>query len=143
MKEEQWEPVPDGMYKGKTAHELDYEVDGEWIRVSYQSAKGWGCKIPTELGWRLCRQVEDGERESEGKGGKTMIDGPWNPLVPEEKGEEGYIIVMCPAGGELHCYLDGTVIAYEGTRMWGFRLPPSVRLFHTKSMGRALAERGG
>lgn len=69
-----------------------------------------------------------------------MIEGPWVPLVPEEKREDEYIIVMCPEGGELRCYLDGTVVCYEGTRIWGFRLPVSVRLFKTDSMGIA---RGG
>lgn len=52
----------------------------------------------------------------------------WQPLLNEKSVEP--IIVMCPEGGELNCYLDGTVVCMEGSKMWGFRLPPGVRLFH-------------
>lgn len=36
-------------------------------------------------------------------------------------------IIQCPVGGELHHHEDGEVECYEGTRMWGFQLPPTVR----------------
>lgn len=70
-----------------------------------------------------------------------MLEGPWIPLVPEEKAEDEYIIVMCREGGELNCFVDGTVVCKQGSRMYEFRLPPSVRLFQTRIMGIALAER--
>lgn len=63
----------------------------------------------------------------------------WKLLVGEDSVEP--IIVMCPEGGELNCYRDGSVVAYEGARMWGFRLPPSVRLFFDASTPLANVDR--
>lgn len=63
----------------------------------------------------------------------------WQPLVKEDSKEP--IIVMCPQGGELHCYRDGTVVCTEGSKMWGFKLPPGVALWHDTSMPVAVAER--
>lgn len=63
----------------------------------------------------------------------------WQPLVKEESKEP--IIVMCPEGGELNCWRDGTVVCTEGSRMWGFKLPPGVALYHDVTMPIAVAER--
>lgn len=51
----------------------------------------------------------------------------WKPLINDSSAEP--IIVMCPEGGELHCYKDGLVVQYDGAKMYGFKLPPSARLF--------------
>jgi hypothetical protein len=53
-----WMPVEDGMYRGETPRDSAYEVDGAWLRTYCQGAAGWGCKIPAELGWKLCHLVD-------------------------------------------------------------------------------------
>lgn len=57
----------------------------------------------------------------------------WMPLCKGEGGEDGQggegMIVMCPVGGELRCFDNGEIVCYEGARLWGFQLPPTVRLF--------------
>lgn len=65
--------------------------------------------------------------------------GSWQPLVTSDSNQP--IIVMCPVGGELRCYLDGEIACYEGAKMWGFQLPPGVRLWHDTSMELANADR--
>lgn len=62
----------------------------------------------------------------------------WQPLVHEKSVEP--IIVMCPAGGELRCFPDGTIVCIEGSRQWEFTLPPGVRLFHDTEMPLANAD---
>lgn len=69
----------------------------------------------------------------------TLGRGEWEPLLANSGYE--YRIVMCPEGGELNCYDDGTVVVKEGAKMYQFRLPPGVRLWHDTSSPRALAER--
>jgi len=63
----------------------------------------------------------------------------WQPLVKEDSDEP--IIVMCPEGGELRCYFDGTVAIHEGSKMWQLRLPPGVAIYHDTSMPLAVADR--
>lgn len=61
----------------------------------------------------------------------TLGEGKWE-MVTTSPGYE-YSIVMCPEGGELNIYDDGTVVVKEGAKMYEFRLPPGVRLWYDAS----------
>lgn len=67
----------------------------------------------------------------------TLGEGKWEPLLA---GKDEYRIVMCPQGGELNVYDDGAVVVVEEAKMYGFRLPLGVRLWHDSSSPLALAE---
>lgn len=68
----------------------------------------------------------------------TLGEGKWELL--SSANDDDYRIIMCPQGGELNCYNDGTVVVKEGSKMYQFRLPLGVRLFADVSSPRALAE---
>lgn len=56
---EEWTPVEDGIYPNGND---EYEIDGEWLRTRREGETGWGCKMPTQLGWHLMRRVaKEGE----------------------------------------------------------------------------------
>lgn len=57
----------------------------------------------------------------------TNASREWIPLA--DLSELDPKIVLCPVGGELRCFADGTIVVIEGARQYEFRLPVTVRLF--------------
>ena len=62
--------------------------------------------------------------------------GDWKPIV----GGREPAIVMCPQGGELQIYADGTVECVEGVHSWLFTLPPGVAICRDEDMPLAHAD---
>lgn len=89
-------------------------------------------KLPSESDWKAADAMTEEEIEA------AIASDPeerWEPLAVDDR-EEG-MIVMCPEGGELRCYPDGTVVVIQGAKMYQFRLPPGAKIFVDKNFDKA------